>query len=372
MIVTHSRAFIIWFITLFSYHVGYALQLIDFKQDTKATSLYFDTEPVEASVVFLSSVPETLRPAELKKKSIQLKIEQKKLSIPIQKRNEPTQNEYSIILFVDGDWLELVRQSSTWLKNSFNFTKSGGYTILGRRSIEASSNPINPLPSVFPLNFQGTPNLPEIKPIGKSEYLEVNLAKALLRYLWSKPIKSGPTSLSYDEFLTKSFAQKLAMIHEGKFSVMCQGFRDMFIHASFGVPRLKVRAIEALNYSPLFKDLIPYGHSTAEIWIEPLKKWVIFDPWYGIMVTKKINGEPVGAFELQKQKKHPEHFKIVPVILKIPRFYNSHDNIVQYNFYPKSVQISNFKCKQQGCSPGYIEYFNNLAIHKVIISPTIQ
>jgi hypothetical protein len=89
---------------------------------------------------------------------------------------------------------------------------------------------------------------------------------------------------------------------------------------------------------------------------------VVFDPWLGIMIAKK-NGEYVGAFELQKFKDHPEYFVVVPVISRIPRMYKQSDNKIVYNdFYPKTIQMSGFYCKGLGCSPGYIQYFNNLSI----------
>ena len=43
--------------------------------------------------------------------------------------------EYSILVFVSDDYVELVRQPQQWLKDTFNFDRIGGYTILGRRSL---------------------------------------------------------------------------------------------------------------------------------------------------------------------------------------------------------------------------------------------
>lgn len=356
------RLLVVLFLTLASCQLGYCLHLSNFKQSPSGIELFFDSTPTEISYITLPLVPTQLDPKVLKKDSLKLSVNGKKIHIPIRPNIEPSQNEYSIFVFVDGQWLELVRQSSAWLAKLFDFTKPDGYTILGRHTINRipETVPSAPLPQLV---FIGKPDLSNIEPIGQSKYIEVRLAKGLLHNLWNKPIKQGPTSETYDAFLKHPFDEKLEILRTGKFAVMCQGFRDLYLHASYGVPKLKVRAIEALNYAPPFNNLISYGHSTAEIWIEKLQKWVIFDPWLGIMVTKK-NGDFVGAFELQQFKDHPEYFVVVPVISRIPRMSKQNDNKIIYNeFYPKSIQMSGFYCQRLGCSPGYIEYFNNLSVH---------
>lgn len=362
-----SQFLAVLFFIIFSGQLGYCIQLSDFKQSSLEVELFFDTIPTDLAYTTLAAVPKQVDLVILKEKSIKISADGKKISIPINPKNEPIQNEYSIFIFADGQWLELVRQSSAWLSATFSYKKPDGYTILGRhtinRAVEKTS--VIPLPS---LKFNGKPDLSNIKPLGTSKYLEIKLATGLLHQLWSEPIKQGPVSESYDDFLKHTFNEKLEILRSGKFAVMCQGFRDLFLHASYGIPKLKVRAIEALNYAPPFNDLISYGHSTAEIWIEGLGKWVVFDPWLGVMVAKK-NGEFVGAFELQKFKDHPEYFVAVPVISRIPRMYKQSDNkIIHHDFYPKTIQLSGFDCKGVGCTPGYIEYFNNLSIHASVIN----
>ncbi|HBS22317.1 MAG TPA: hypothetical protein DD982_07305 [Thalassospira sp.] len=77
----------------------------------------------------------------------------------------------------------------------------------------------------------------------------------------------------------------MSQLMSGDFVVLCQGFRDIFLHASLFTDAFQARAVEAYNYSPQIPNLISYSHSTVKIWIEELKRWVVFDPWLAIMVT---------------------------------------------------------------------------------------
>jgi hypothetical protein len=350
----------------FLHHSSYCIYLTGFTQSIGQLDLYIDTIPRNASYSILGEIPTDPDISVIKKNANQISIHGKIITIPIPLCSEPTLNEYSVFIFLDDQWIELVRQSSVWLEKMFNFNRPSGYTILGRGLIHRTPEDY---PSSFtPLEFVKRPDLSAIvPPLGSSNYLEVQFATGLLDYLWSKPIRQGPSSESYLEFLRYPLEEKLERVRSGKSAVMCQGFRDLFLHASYGVPHLKARAIEAMNYAPPFKDLITYGHSTAEIWLDNPGKWVIFDPWLGIMI-EDINGELVGAFELQKQKAHPEQFHIVPVINIIPRMYVRSDQVIVYNdFDPQSVQMSAFSCSALGCAPGYLHYFHHLMLHDTVI-----
>jgi hypothetical protein len=308
---------------------------------------------------------DVLDPVAIKKNALNILNTKKILRIPINPKHEPTQHEYAIVIFIDDQYLELIRQSSSWLTEKFDYIKPDGYTILGRHTINQTqkTKPTPPLPA---LTFAGKPHMSNIKPMGDSAYESINLARGLLYALWHEPIQQGPTSESYHEFLTHTFDEKLDLLRTGKFAVMCQGFRDLFLHAASAVPHLKVRGINALNYAPPLTELISYGHSTVEIWIEDLNKWVLFDPWLGIMVARK-NGDFVGAHDLQQNNEHPEYFNVVPVIATIPRMHKQHDKTIVHNtFHPTSIQMFDFSCRELGCSPGYIQYFNNVTIHPFI------
>ena len=319
-------------------------------------SITFIIAPTSEAIKFvqLPDVPESLNIGQLKRRSNDLVDSKGEITIPI--KNEPVTGEYSILVFVGDDFVELVRQPQQWLKEIFNFDRIGGYTILGRRSLLTNDSQLT---VGSPLVFSNTPQGIDYEPVKTSMYDEINHATGLLRSMWSKPIQQGPTSHSYSEFLEQTFEVKMNRLKSGDFAVMCQGFRDLFIHAASADKHFDIRLIEAYNYSPQLPDLISYSHSTAEIYIESLNKWVLFDPWLAIIVTK--NGIPVGAAEISSMS--GEGLTIVPLVDQLPRMYqNSDGKIINKLFEPKNVSIMQFKCEDLGCSPGYIDYFKSYSI----------
>jgi hypothetical protein len=62
---------------------------------------------------------------------------------------------------------------------------------------------------------------------------------------WPKLAPRG--CCSHKDCLRRS--EKLTRLQDGRFAVMCTGLRDMFLHASAGVPGLRARPVEAFNYS---------------------------------------------------------------------------------------------------------------------------
>jgi hypothetical protein len=289
-------------------------------------------------------------------------------SLIISTLNEPKNGEYSIVVFSGNNWVELVRQPSAWLEDTFNFRRPGGYSILGRRAFEIQNRKdIEVVPPLPPLIFKGAPISMNIDTVGTSEFPEIRLATGLLHYLWRQPIRAGPITVSYDEFLQYPFEEKLKLIRDGKFAVMCQGFRDLYLHASFVIPGLRVRAIEAMNYMPQFPDLITYSHSTVEIWIEKLRKWVLFDPWLGIWVSS--SGSPVGALELHENRSKAQSYSVVPLMNSISRVYLNKIGAAIYDqFSPAQVKIAEFSCGNLACAPGYIEYFRHYRIRESVIT----
>lgn len=327
-------------------------RLSGFKAAPEALHIAFDKIVGTIRTVHLRTVPLEVVQDEVFRQSKEVANNQPGFQIPLQ--DEPAENEYSIFVFADQNWFELVRQSSRWLKMKFDFDKSGGYTILGRRSISVAggSKPVLGL-----LVFRGQPDLSEVSPTGNSDFPEVRLATGLFSFLWQQPLKQGPTSQSYSEYLEQPFHTKLERIRSGDFAVMCQGMRDLFLHASAGVRGLKVRAVEAFNYASHFRDLIPYGHSTSEVWVEDLEKWVLFDVWLGVMIVDRA-GVPVGASDLQRA---PADCKIVALAEEMPRMVQRSDGtIVSTTYRPSSTRLTEFSCYSEGCSPGFVEYFRHL------------
>ena len=269
-------------------------KITNFSQSESILTVTLNVPVDDYKISFLPKVPLKMDLQKVLSFSQLTTVNGRVLKIPL--KNEIDSSEYSVVVFIEKGWFELVRQSSTWLRTKFGFERPGGYTILGRRSIEVAGDAIT---TISPLEFIGRPHLSKIKPTGTSIYPEVGYARAILELLWSQPLKQGPNSKSYGVFLELPFRDKLVQIRNGKFSLMCQGMRDLFLHASEGISGFKARAVEALNYGQAIPNLINYGHSTAEIWIEKLGKWVLFDPWLGIMIVDG-NSMPLGALDIQR------------------------------------------------------------------------
>ncbi|MGI9449769.1 MAG: hypothetical protein ACR2QH_03860 [Geminicoccaceae bacterium] len=336
------------------------LTLTGYAQGEHSLSIEIGQARKPVRFLMLPNVPESLNIDYLQQQSRAVDLDGGKITISFD--NEPNAGEYSIIIFLGSDYVELVRQSQVWLKNTFNFDRLGGYTILGRRSIGTKSLPPTEL---TPLVFFDKPAQVNYTPASISSFEEINRATGLLRNLWSKPIQQGPTSQSYAAFLGQPFEEKMRRVKTGDFAVMCQGFRDIFLHASTADNRFLVRPIEAYNYYPQIPDLISYGHSTAEVWIEALKKWVLFDPWLGIIVMYR--NIPVGAAEVN-QLEDTEDLFVVPLMDSMPRMYQTKEGRLIHNTYqPKEVKLNTFSCQTLGCSPGYSEYFKTYRVREFYV-----
>jgi len=331
-----------------------------YSQTEKSVTIELIHNKEPAKFLVLSSVPEFLEIELLKQQSESSDVNNGKITIQL--KDEPTIGEYSILIFAGSEYVELVRQSQNWLKSTFNYDRPGGYTILGRRSLPTKDSAEIGLP---PLIFFQKPDTLNYDPVIVSSYVEINYATGLFSFLWSKPIQQGPTSRSYSQFLEQTFEEKKRRVEVGEFAVMCQGFRDLFLHASSADNRFRVRPVEAFNYSPQIPDLIAYGHSTAEIYVSSLNKWVLFDPWLGIIVTK--NGVPIGSAEM-RQHKNQDALAVVPLVQHLPRMYKTKDGqLVLNTFEPKDVHLQKFSCQPLGCSPGYQEYFKTFVVREYLI-----
>lgn len=331
-----------------------------YSQDKNSLSLSLNTTEQLVHYVALNGVPAELNIIHLREQSKETRVIDGKVTISTNIDN--TTREYSIVIFVQDRFVELIRQSSSWLKHTFNFDKVGGYTILGRRSLDISFSGSSGLTEISPLVFKEKPIQINYSPADISQFPEINCATGLLREMWSRPIQQGPTSESYTIFLEKTFEEKMRRVCAGEFAVMCQGFRDLFIHASSSEGSFQVRPIDAFNYHPQIPDLISYSHATAEIWVESLQRWVLFDPWLGIMIAHK--GVPVGAKELCELTDKTD-LSLIPLLESMPRIYLKSNGQVVYNaFKPASVKINDFSCQNHGCTPGYVEYFKNHFVRK--------
>ena len=338
--------------------------LVGFHQDPQSITIELDRVVRPLRYVRLPDVPEHLDLDALRRSAVPVRADgnDKDNDATIPLAGEPTQGEYSVVVFAGRDYVELVRQSSAWLQRSFAFQRPGGYTILGRRSIGVGKGQV---PSYRPLQLVGQPRSVHVRPAAVSAYREINLAAGLLASMVKQGYRQGPTSKSYDEFLHQSYEEKIRRVRSGEFAVMCSGFRDLFAHAASAVPGLKVRLVEAFNYEPQLPDLIPYGHSTTEIWVARLHRWVLFDPWMGVVVTRK--GVPIGARELQSAR-NLDAVALLPIVPAIPRMYEGQSGkVTRWEFHPASTQLSAFTCTSLGCAPGYADYFRAFHVRSVEI-----
>lgn len=347
---------------LSSSRAGETKAILDYRQTATEIVVVLDRPCTPAKYLMIPEVPVILDASALAAEAIP--VESAGASVRISLSGEPTAGEYSIVLFLAGDYVELVRQSEAWLEREFSFRRAGGYTILGRRSIQVGSRGIR---WADPLVVNGRPDAFALAAASVSEYDEIDVSAGLLGALWNRRIRQGPIEKSYRRFLKQPFEDKLRQVRDGDFAVMCTGFRDLFAHAALSIPGLKVRLVEAANYAPRISGLISYSHSTAEIWVEALGKWVIFDPWLAIVVED--HGTPIGVEELLELK-NSDAVSITPVLPALPRKYRrGTGEIVDAVFEPDDVQAVRFTCGSLGCSPGYLDYFGFVKLREVRCDP---
>jgi len=310
-----------------------------------------------------------------------LKAGSRRIRIPLHQETE--EQEYSVLLRLK-DWrctlplphawmacrnfIELIRQSPLLLKNKFDYDHAEGYTILGRRSIKVGTDtPSNKGPLRFvgksDISLPASPGVPEIAP-----YPELRQAAALVAYISNHKIRGGPINSRYEDFLAQPLSTKWELLEKGRVAVMCQGLRDLFLHASAGVEGVKLRAVELYNYAPAFPKLITYGHSSSEVWVSALNKWVLIDAWLGIIVVD-TQGTPLSANEIAQSKAHPENLRIVPLQEKLTRFHvDKYGRQQLYATSPSQLRLTDFSSDGSFSTPGFIFYFNTILARNFTIT----
>ena len=281
--------------------------------------------------------------------------------------DEPRDVEYSIFVFWENpasddlEYLEFVRQSEVYLREKFGYERENGYTILGRRTVGV---PEVQVPFNFTKRiFDGKPEYLDVQVLPVSKYKEINVAVAVMNFLYGNLELSGPTNIGYDGFLSLPFEEKMTKLTNGEYSVQCQAFRDVFLHALKYYDGLRMRGVELLNFRSNSDELITYGHSTAEIWIDELGKWILFDPWLGLSV--KSDGILLSASEIKSLKDYPESLELVPYVEEIPRHFSGANGLQSmYVFRPPRYSLTDFFCTEHGCAPGYLSYFNHVGVRK--------
>ena len=268
------------------------------------------------------------------------------------------------------EYVEFMRQPAAWLLEQFGFERPEGYTVLGRRTIEARGAKIRPLePYVFHgfsrVNLGTTE--PAAIPVEAARFPELVTAVRVVRWLWRHDMRVGPHAFPYDDFLALPLDRKLTMLAGGRFAVLCAGMRDLFLHAVLSIPGIRARVVGAYDYAPSFAHLISHSHATSEIYVEALAKWVMVDAWAGIMIARR-DGTLLSAEEIRGAS--AADLKIVPIRGPVKRFYTTKDNRnIPFVHNPVDVKLTEYTISSDGAAPGYLTYYKHLLYAEATLLP---
>jgi hypothetical protein len=279
---------------------------------------------------------------------------------------EPDSHEYSIILLDtrQENYLEIVRQSEAYLDKRFGFRRVGGCCIAGRRNILLGQDV--KIQKGSTKVFYGRAGFPIVtgnyKKSGGSD--EIHVAKEILEWLYSRKLNTGPVGKNHKRYQIASFSRKIKMLQRGDYSVQCGTFRDLFVHIALN-RGLIIRIVSGENYSPQYSCLSTYSHALCEIWVSKLRKYVIFDPWFGgLMVNEKDS--PISAERLNAISRKSVNLRLTTEFPEMERLIiDGAGKQLWYTFKNSDISLKDylFNKKIGGCMPGYIEYFRHVTIH---------
>lgn len=295
---------------------------------------------------------------------------------------EPTNREYLVVVEVDcglsrcdfEHHIQFVRQSGSYLRQQYSFNKPGGYWICGPRSIDlgAGNQIVRKNRRFFTTEgysaffkaggYQSHDFAAGDMPVqGPKELRELF---GLVTFLYSFKPLTGPTNGDYSDFERQSPGVRLNFLRDNLFAVQCSGFRDLFV--SLALSRgFKVRCVDAFNSPPAFPDLVPFGHSTAEVWLPSLKVWCLFDPWFGGLIPF-LDGLPLslGRFPLSPHEEQGVSF--VSATPYVFRKTLEPDGAEKYRKIDLSrIPVTGFsdlgECEMH-VQPGYLDYFQYVEV----------
>lgn len=335
-----------------------------FRQSENELVIGLRNAPDDWNIKIFSRVPTHLSNADLVCGRFTSGAQDRILRIPLEL--ESSEREYSILVHTGKHYFELIRQPASWLKTTFDLEIRQGSTILGRHSIQID---LSPFPRMEPICFVGTPPRQQSLAAELTEHVEVNRAAALLRSIWSEPIHVGTTAKSYVRFSSQSYETKLNVVRSGDFRVMCQGLRDLFVHASLADESLKIRPIDLYSYGPQIGELRGHTHAATEVYVSALTKWVLVDPWMGIALAGRRG--LVGAFDVV-QSNNSDVYSVVPLLDSQTRITHGIGNDFKIvTLRPVETDIKAYSISAFGHRPDYLSYFNHVIVRdlRVVAKP---
>lgn len=218
--------------------------------------------------------------------------------------------------------LEIEHQTPRYLE-SVGIHAPLGFSIAARRSFDLparnrTDTTVVPHYSIVRGTIGGPPQqildgLPQSAP-------EIYEAIKIVSHLYSEPVRIGSDNAAHPRNRDVPPEQRLKHFRRGTMSVMCAEFRNLFLDfAARNALIGRVRPVNAFNYFPPFRDLVPYSHALAEIYVQSWERWVLVDPWLGFMLS--IDGRLVDVEELSSLPRHDlRRVRRVPIVDKVRRY----------------------------------------------------
>ncbi len=213
----------------------------------------------------------------------------------------------------DVGYIELLRQSEDNLLKNFSFHKPGGYTVLGRTTLQVRREP-RLVQSLSPVSNEIEQPLPDFSVYrGPGDAPgSIGEATAIVRYIWSRHPRLGP----HDDRSPQRLGplRRLDLLERGDWATQCGDIQYIFVNLAAAAPAIRgVRYVGLLQYHPLFPDLVPHSHAAAEVLAED-GAWVLVDPWFGLLFESQ--GKLLGAGDILRmtasERTHIDVRRLVP------------------------------------------------------------